>query len=278
MTKKTILVTGASSGIGKATALALIEEGHVVYGAARRVGEMRELVERGGRALSLDVTDHVRVSEAVDEIIRANGRIDVLVNNAGYAIYGAVEDTTIEDARRQFEVNLFGLAALTKAVLPHMRAQGAGKIINVSSVGGKIYTPLGAWYHATKHALEGWSDCLRLETEPFGIDVVIVEPGIILTEFGAVMNPPLLERSGSGAYAKMARAVAGASEASYKGKQGSPPSVIADVIVKAVAARRPKTRYVAGQLARPLLSMRRWLSDRAFDRLVMREVKQRQSP
>ena len=177
-----ILITGASSGMGKETALRLIAEGHIVYGAARRVEKMLDLVEAGGHVLLMDVTDQAQVQAGIDRIIAEQGRIDVLVNNAGYGSYGSVEETPIDDARRQFDVNLFGLARLTQLVIPHMRERQSGKIINISSVGGKIYTPLGAWYHATKHALEGWSDCLRLELKPFGIDVVIVEPGLI--EFG----------------------------------------------------------------------------------------------
>ena len=167
MNKKVILITGASSGMGKESALTLLKQGHIVYGAARRKGKMQELVDLGGHALPLDVQDHGAAAGVVEQIIGENGRIDVLVNNAGYAIYGAVEETSIEDARRQFEVNLFGVAALTNAVLPHMRTQGSGAIINVSSMGGRMYTPLGAWYHATKYALEGWSDCLRLELKQF---------------------------------------------------------------------------------------------------------------
>ncbi|MEO0333342.1 MAG: oxidoreductase [Bacteroidota bacterium] len=182
--KKVILVTGASSGIGKATALQLLSAGHTVYGLARRVENMQDLVKAGGKALPMDVTQHAQVKAVIQDIIQKEKRIDVLINNAGYAVYGAIEDVSYEDAKRQFEVNLFGLAEVTKAVLPAMRNQKSGTIINVSSVGGKIFTPLGAWYHATKHALEGWSDCLRLELRSFGIDVVVIQPGAIKTEFG----------------------------------------------------------------------------------------------
>lgn len=154
---------------------------------------MQELVAAGGHALELDVTRHDVAAAVVQRILEERGPLDVLVNNAGYAIYGAVEDTDLADARRQFEVNLFGVAALTKAVLPHMRERRSGVIVNVSSMGGRIYTPLGAWYHASKRALEGWSDCLRLELARFGIHVVIVEPGSIATEFGNVMTQPMID-------------------------------------------------------------------------------------
>jgi NAD(P)-dependent dehydrogenase (short-subunit alcohol dehydrogenase family) len=271
--KKVVLVTGASSGMGKETALSLAREGHIVYGAARRVDRMNDLVESGGHAVELDVSNGAQVREVVGRILKEAGRIDVLVNNAGFAVYGAVEETSLEDARRQFDVNLFGVAAVTKAVLPAMRAQKSGRIINVTSMGGRLYTPLGAWYHASKHALEGWSDCLRIETKQFGIDVVIVEPGIIATEFGAVMTEPMVERSGKGPYAAMTKAVAAATGATYEKGDASPASVVAHTISNAVRAKSPKTRYVVGKYARPLLFMRRWLGDRAFDTVIMSQVK-----
>ena len=273
MEKKVILITGASSGMGKETALQLIKEGYTVYGAARRVEQMKDLEELGGHAIAMDVTNDEQMVAAVDKIIQEQGKIDVLINNAGYAIYGAVEDTTIADARRQFEVNIFGLASLTQLVLPHMRNQHAGRVINISSMGGKIYTPLGAWYHATKHALEGWSDCLRLELKQFGIDVVIIEPGIIKTEFGDVMTAPMMERSGTTAYANIAKAVEKTTTESYEKGGASPASVISNLISKAIKARKPKTRYVAGKLAKPLMFVRKYFGDRFFDWAVMSQVK-----
>jgi len=273
MNKQVVLITGASSGMGKETALTLIQQEHIVYGAARRVDRMQDLVKAGGHAIEMDVTSEEQMVAAVSRIVAEQGRIDVLVNNAGYAIYGAVEDTTIADARRQFDVNLFGLARMTQLVLPHMRKQGRGKIINLSSMGGKIYTPLGAWYHATKHAVEGWSDCLRLELKPFGIAVVIIEPGIMATEFGDVMLKPLLERSGTGIYNTMAKAVAKATADSYAKGGASPASVIAEVIAKAIATDKPRTRYVAGKMARPLMFIRKYLGDRIYDKAVMSQVK-----
>lgn len=265
-----VLVTGASSGIGKATARKLIGEGYIVYGGARRVAEMRDLEQMGATALAMDVTSEDDLAAAFERISSERGGVDVLINNAGFGLYGAVEDTTIDDARYQFEVNLFGLARLTQLVLPHMREKGGGTIVNVSSMGGKIYFPLGAWYHATKHALEGWSDCLRIELEPFGIDVVIIEPGIIETEFADVVADPLLARSGSTAYSEQARAMAKATIDSYKPGSASPPSVVADDISDALSARRPKTRYVSGKRARPMMTLRKWAGDRIFDRALRR--------
>ena len=274
MKKQIILITGASSGMGKVTALQLINEGHIVYGAARRVEAMQELVAAGGHALAMDVTQEDQVHAAVEKIIREQERIDVLINNAGFGLYGAVEDISIEEAKYQFEVNLFGLARLTQKVLPHMRQQHAGKIINISSMGGKIYTPLGAWYHATKHALEGWSDCLRIEVKSFGIDVVIVEPGAIATAFGDVLTEPMLKRSGSGPYQKMAKVMASVTTEAYQKKNAlSPPGVIASVIAKAVRSDRPKTRYVAGKMARPLMLILKHLGDRVFDYLLLSRMK-----
>ena len=265
----TALVTGASSGIGKAIAEQLVADGLTVYGAARRVDRMADLEKLGVVPIAMDVTDEARVAAAVAEIEAEQGAVGVLVNNAGYGSYGAMEDTPLDEARRQFEVNLFGLAAVTKAVLPEMRRQGRGRIINISSMGGRMYTPLGSWYHATKHALEGWSDCLRLELEPFGIDVVVVEPGVILTEFSDTMLGPMMERSGASAYAPLARRMAEATRAFYAEGAASPASVIAEVVSEAVAAPKPKTRYVAGKRAKSLMWARKWLGDRMFDRAVM---------
>ena len=267
-TQKVALVTGASSGIGKAIAKQLIEDGLVVYVAARRVEKMQDLESLGAVVLKMDITQEEDVKNVVEKIAKNHNSIDVLINNAGYGNYGAMEDTTIEDARRQFEVNLFGLANLTKSVLPGMRAKKSGKIINISSMGGKIYTPLGAWYHATKHALEGWSDCLRLELSPFNIDVVIVEPGVIKTEFGDVMLAPMMERSGNSAYGEIANKLEQRMKESYEQGFASDPEVIAKVVSQAVKAKKPKTRYAAGQFAKPLMFLRKWLSDRAFDMII----------
>jgi short-subunit dehydrogenase len=269
---RTVLITGASAGIGKDTAKTLIGAGYTVYAAARRVEKMHDLKELGGIPIKMDVTKEDEVAAAVEEIKKNHGGVDILVNNAGFGMYGSVEDTTIDDARYQFEVNLFGLAHLTQLVLPYMREKKAGTIINISSMGGKVYTPLGAWYHATKHALEGWSDCLRLELKAFNIDVVIVEPGAIRTEFGDVLVGPMMERSGNGAYGELAQTLASAYERAYSNGGGSDPSVITNVILEAIQSKRPKTRYVAGQMARPLMFIRKWCGDRIYDWAVMRQM------
>ena len=174
----------------------------------------------------------------------------------------------MDEARRQFEVNLFGLARLTQLVVPAMRKQGSGRIVNVSSMGGKVYTPLGAWYHASEHALEGWSDCLRIELAPFGIDVALIEPGAVETEFCNVVLDPMLERSESGPYAETARRMERATRNTYASGRASSPVHIARVIAKALEAKRPRTRYVCGHLAHPVMVARRLLSDRMFDRII----------
>jgi NAD(P)-dependent dehydrogenase (short-subunit alcohol dehydrogenase family) len=238
--------------------------------AARRLEQMADLGQRGAQVVALDISDEASIQSAVSTILERHGRVDVLVNNAGFGCYGSVEETPIEAARAQFEVNLFGLARLTQLLLPGMRERGRGRIINISSMAGKIHVPLGSWYHASKHALEGWSDCLRLELASFGIDVVIIEPGIIQSEFGDVMLQPLLARSGDGPYGRLARAVASAMGDSFKEGGGSPAALIGEVVAAAVRARRPRTRYAAGQLARPLILMRQLLGDRLYDWGVMR--------
>jgi short-subunit dehydrogenase len=266
MSKKVIIITGASSGIGKATAKKLISEGHTVYAGARRVENMQDLKEMGGKIISLDVTDNPSIENFVNQVIQEEGKIDVLFNNAGFGLYGPVEDLTIDQARHQFEVNLFGLARITQLVIPQMREQGSGKIINTSSMGGKIYTPLGAWYHATKHALEGWSDCLRLELKGFGIDVVIIEPGAIETGFGDEVLKGLPEKSKSGPYAPIIEGVL----AAFAGGSIKPSSadVIAGVVSKAISSKKPKTRYLAGAMSHQLIWIRRLLGDRGYDKVV----------
>jgi NAD(P)-dependent dehydrogenase (short-subunit alcohol dehydrogenase family) len=260
------LITGASSGMGRDFALRLLREGYVVYGAARRVDRMQDIVSAGAVSLAMDVTDDTSMVAGVETVIRDHGRIDVLINNAGYGQYGAIEDVPIDLARRQMEVNLFGLARLTQLCLPHMRARKSGRIFNISSIGGKIYTPLGGWYHASKFALEGWSDVLRNEVRPFGIDVVVIEPGGIQSEWSGIASQEAERLSANGTYARL---VSGFTRAQKGMRRAPPPAVISDLIVKALKSRRPKTRYTAGLMARPLLLLRRWLSDRMMDRLIM---------
>lgn len=263
------MITGASSGIGKETAKRLLQEGYVVYAAARRVEQMRDLEDMGATLLRMDVTREEDIVAGVERIGEERGGADILVNNAGFGLYGPVEETPLDAARYQFEVNLFGLARLTQLVLPRMREKGAGKIVNISSIGGKVYSPLGSWYYATKHALEGWSDCLRWELKRFGIDVIVVQPGLIRTEFSEVMRGPMLEYSQHSAYGGIVEGLTGSRQGDGG---GSDPSVIADTVLKAVRARRPRTRYAAGRYARTALLLRKLVSDRMYDRLLDRMV------
>jgi NAD(P)-dependent dehydrogenase (short-subunit alcohol dehydrogenase family) len=267
MGDRVAIVTGASSGIGEATARRLQAMGYTVYAAARRVERMAPLAEAGIRPVGVDVTDDASLVGFVEHVLAESGRVDVLVNNAGYGSYGAVEEVPLDEARRQFEVNVFGLARLSQLVLPQMRRQGSGRIINISSIGGKIYEPLGGWYHATKFAVEGLSDSMRMELAPLGIQVVVIEPGAIATEWSAIAGQHLLDTSGQGAYAEQAARTAAFLMADPDG-QASPPSVVAGAVAKAVRARRPRTRYAVGRGAKPILAARRLLPDRAFDRFM----------
>lgn len=272
MSEKVAFVTGASSGIGEATALELARSGYIVYAGARRLERMETLRTQGIRTLSLDVTVESSLQAAVATIKGEVGRIDVLVNNAGYGSYGSVEEVPLEEGRKQFDVNLFGAIALTQLVIPIMRKQKAGRIVNVTSVGGKIYTPFGSWYHGTKFALEGMSDVMRAELKPFGIGVIVIEPGVIKTEWGGIAAESAISVSGRGPYADAVNKLAASFTSGPMHARASDPSVIAKTIATAVTARRPKARYSAGYGARSVLTARRMLSDRGFDMLVSRTM------
>lgn len=271
MQSRVALVTGASSGIGEATAVRLAQAGFIVYGAARRVDRIEALP--GVNPIAMDITIDEQVVAAVDKVIAEQGRIDVLVNNAGYAQYGPVEEIPIDAARQQFEVNIFGLARLTQLVIPHMRAQGGGSIVNISSMGGRIYTPLGAWYHATKHALEGWSDCLRVELAAQGIKVVIIEPGSIATEFTEVVAQHAPSNGEDSPYRELTEKVQRTMGDPDFVSKSSPPSLIADTILAAVQSSSPKARYMAGYLAKPMWNLRRFGGDGLYDKAVSRILK-----
>ena len=268
MTVKVALVTGASSGIGDATARRLAQLGYTVYAVARRTDRMAALKERGIRTEPADVTEDAALVALVDKIISETGRIDVLVNNAGYGSYGALEDVPVAEARRQFDVNVFGLARLTQLVLPHMRAQRDGYIVNISSIGGKIWEPLGSWYHAAKFAVEGLSDSLRAEVAQFGIKVIVIEPGAIRTEWAGISADNLDAASAGTPYREQAKLVSGTLRATDKSRLTSGPAVVADAIGKAVQNSRPRTRYAVGGGARSILFAQRVLTDRGFDRLI----------
>jgi short-subunit dehydrogenase len=273
MDLKVALITGASSGIGAATARRLHAAGYLVYAGARRVERMQQLDEAGIRVRMLDVTDDSSMTGVIDEIIADSGRVDVLVNNAGYGSYGSVEDVPLTEGRYQLEVNLVGLARLTQLVLPHMRAAGAGKIVNVSSMGGHFGEPLGAWYHASKFAVEGFSDSLRLELHDFGIDVIVIEPGAIRTEWGGGAVESAERYSGSSVYAPQVRAMRALY--SHAERRGSQPEIVADVILKAITSDRPRARYAVPFTAKAIIAAMNLVPDRLMDagrRAVMRRV------
>ena len=264
-TKRVVVVTGASSGIGKETVDRFLREGYEVYAAARRVDAMADLASRGAHVLHLDLTTSASIDALVATVLARSGRIDVLVNNAGYGSYGAVEDVPMAAARDQMEVNLFGLAHLIQATLPTMRAQRSGRIINITSIGGKIWSLLGAWYHASKFAVEGFSDALRNEVRPFGIDVVVIEPGAIKTEWAGVAADNMRKTSGHGPYKPLVDKMTAMFTGRLAEKNAAPPSVIANAIWRAASVRRPRARYVAPFAGKVILWLRYWLSDRAFD-------------
>ncbi|MGC6770283.1 oxidoreductase [Enterococcus sp. LJL128] len=268
MKRKVVLITGASSGIGYKTAELLAQKGYKVYGAARRIEKIEPLRSLGVEAVFLDITNEESMTNAIFQIISKENRIDILINNAGYGSYGAIEDVSIQEAKNQFEVNLFGLARLTQLVLPHMRKQHFGRIINVSSMGGRLTTYFGAWYHATKYALEAFSDALRLEVKPFGIDVSIIEPGGIKTDWGIIAANKLKESSRGGVYEEVAFKVAEGMKKQYSSNLFSDPMIIAKTVGKAISKRKPKTRYLIGFGAKPLVFFKTILPDRLFDIIV----------
>ena len=273
MAQPVAFVTGASTGIGFEAAKKLAGHGFTVYAGARRVDRMEPLTALGVHVLPLDVTDEESMSAAVGRVLEERGRIDVLVNNAGYGSFGALEDVDLAEGRRQFDVNVFGLARMTQLVLPAMRKAGQGRIINISSIGGKFYEPLGAWYHATKFAVEGMSDALRLELKPHGISVSIIEPASTVSEWGGIAAQGLLATSGTGPYASQARQMAGALDSTNRPATSTAPEVIADAVLHAASSARPRTRYPVGRGARAILTLRRVLPDRLFDPVVMLVLK-----
>jgi NADP-dependent 3-hydroxy acid dehydrogenase YdfG len=262
-----VLITGCSSGIGKATAVRLAAGGHRVYATARRLDAIADLAASGCHTLALDVTDDESMRRAVAAVEDAEGAVGVLVNNAGYSQSGAVETLDLDDVRRQFETNVFGLIRMCQLVLPGMRRQRSGRIINLSSMGGKLTFPGGGAYHATKHAVEAISDALRFEVKGFGVDVVVIEPGLIKTQFAETARATV-DESRDGPYAKFNEAVAAATVDAYEGplsRLGGGPDAVAKTIEKAITAKRPRTRYPVTPSAWLFLGQRAVMSDRMWD-------------
>lgn len=272
---KAVLITGCSTGIGRTTAALLCARGFTVYATARQVESMTELEQLGCRLLPLDVTDEDSMRQAVQAVERDCGAVSVLINNAGYSQSGAVEEVTMEQLRRQFETNVFGLVRLTQLVLPKMRAQGWGRIVNLSSIAGKMVFPGGGAYHATKHAVEALSDALRFEVRGFGIDVVLVEPGFIHTEFLATaVGSVEAQRVSEGPYAGFTAAVVQTTKDAYSKPPyiwiGGESDAVAKVVAKALDARRPRARYSVTTSGWLLIGLRWLLPDCLWDAWLRR--------
>jgi NADP-dependent 3-hydroxy acid dehydrogenase YdfG len=268
---RAVLITGCSSGIGRATAERLVGGGWTVYATARRVESIQDLEQRGCRVLALDVCDDHSMADAVATVEREERAVGVLINNAGYSQSGAVESVPMDQVRRQFETNVFGLARLTQLVLPGMRRQAWGKVVNLSSMGGRLTFPGGGVYHASKHAVEALSDALRFEVRGFGIDVITIEPGLIRTEFGDTAVGSIGSAAGGegGPYGEFNAAVASSTSTAYEkgplAKLGGSADDVARVIERAIGARRPRARYRVTPSAKLLLTQRRLLPDRVWD-------------
>jgi len=270
---RAVLITGCSSGIGAATASRLAKAGWTVYATARRPETLGALEADGCRTLALDVDNEASRRAAVDAVVAAEGAVGVLINNAGYSQSGAVESVTDDRVRAQFETNVFGPLALCRLVLPGMRAQGWGKIVQLSSMGGRFTFPGGGLYHASKHAVEALSDALRFEVRDFGIDVIVIEPGLITTGFGdAAVRELDAGTAGDGPYEAFNRAVGEATREAYEkgplSKLGGPPEAVAERIEHAINAKRPRARYTVTPSARALLTLRAVLPDRGWDAML----------
>lgn len=271
MASKAVLVTGCSSGIGHATAQLLASEGWTVYATARKPDTLAELERAGCKTLALDVTDEASMKAAVDAVVQAEGAVGVLINNAGYSQSGAVESVPLDQVRRQFETNVFGLIGMCQLVLPGMRDQHWGRIVNLSSMGGRLTFPGGGLYHATKYSVEAISDALRFEVRGFGVKVIIVEPGLIVTKFGETAAGSVGAAPSGGPYTDFNRDVAQATEHVYKGplaKLGGAPGAVAKTIAGALKADHPKIRYPVTPSAHLLINQRRFTPDRVWDLLM----------
>ncbi len=268
-----VLITGASSGIGYEAAQRLARRGCKVYAAARRLELMEPLRKEGIVPVKLDVCDEESMRQCVDTVLQAEGRIDVLINNAGYGYFGAVENVSDAEARRQLEVNVFGLAAMCRLVIPHMRKQGSGRIVNTSSIAGLVVLPFGGWYHVSKYSVEALSDALRMELRPFGIKVSMIEPGGIKTDWGLIAADHLRDSSAGTPYEAAALPEADLIHKAYSGNLLTKPTKIARAIERAAMSRRPRTRYRLGRFSTLAVWTHRLLPARWWDALLLRFVK-----
>ena len=270
---KVILVTGASKGIGFELAKKLLNEGNVVYCAARSIDKMAELKAKGGKILSLDCNSPQSIELCVKNIVDESSGVDILVNNAGFGLYGAIENVSMEDGREQMEVNFFAPVYLSQLLLPSMRARGGGRIINISSIAGKVYSPSSGWYCASKFAIEGLTDCLRLELAEFNIKAILIEPGPIRTDWSAGAKNTLLENSKGTAYEdfgnKSFKLLSGATD----GAMASDPSAVVNAVMKAINAKNPRPRYLCGKMARLSLIAKNIMGSNLFDKVMKMQMK-----
>lgn len=269
---KVAIVTGASSGIGFDTAKMLAKKDYRVYALARNTKKMQGLLAYNVKIMKLDITDYNAIKEVVNHILNKEGHINILINNAGYGSYGAIEDVSIEEAKRQFEVNLFGLSEITRAVIPSMREQKAGKIVNISSIGGRIPNYLGTWYHASKHALEGYSESLRLELSEFGIDVIVIRPGGIKTEWSSITAQNLKSSAKGGIYEEKALTLANSMIKLNSLNLFYPPSAVAKVITNSIERRIVKPRYIVGFLAKTSIFLHALLPVKLYNFIIKKPV------
>lgn len=268
--KRVVLITGASSGIGWAAAEKFARNGWVVYAAARRVERMKPLAEMGIKTLALDVTDEKSCKDCVKKVLDETGRIDALVNNAGYGACGPVEMVSETEARAQMDVNVYGLMRMCKLVIPQMRQQKAGRIINISSVGGRVSTYFGGWYHASKFAVEALSDAMRMELGRFGIKVVLIEPGPIASNWGTIAAKNIEKAGKDKAYQRACKKAAEAYRTLYEDNADNlpQPEAVAEKIYQAATKEKVRARYLVGWMAKGLVLAKAALSTRKFDQLM----------
>jgi NADP-dependent 3-hydroxy acid dehydrogenase YdfG len=268
-----VLITGCSSGIGRATAKLLVHAGYLVYATARRPETLKDLHEAGAKALALDVTDERSMTSAVKTVEQEHGQVGILINNAGYGAYGPVEEVEIADVKREFETNVFGLGRMCQLVLPGMRAAGRGRILNIGSMGGRVTFPAGGWYHASKYAVEALSDALRMEVAGFGIQVVLVEPGLIRTEFGSVASGGLTGAGADGPYATLRATADAVTEQGYQSRLAVGPEAVARTVKRAVESAHPHARYLVTPAAKVLVQAKRFAGDRIWDTVARRRFR-----
>jgi len=278
MSSRAVLITGCSTGIGRATAEHLAAKGHTVYATARRPETLSDLADQGIHTLALDVTDEASMRAAVDQVVAEQGAVGVLVNNAGYSLSGAIETVDMDDVRRQFETNVFGLIRMCQLALPGMRDQGWGRIINISSMGANFVFPGGGIYHATKYAVDAISDALRFEVKAFGVDVVIIQPGLIKTEFGNTAAVQVTEAEGDGPYAHFNAVVAKRTKEVYEdgplAKLGGGPDTVARAVEKAITAKKPGIRVRVTPSAHLAINQRRLMTQGMWDKMLTTQFPQ----